>query len=85
MNDETAIHHDPAGKLLHMGREIADFFKTYPPDDAAARIANHINRFWTPKMREDFLAASKDKATELPPQLVAARNAIKRKKNDQEK
>jgi formate dehydrogenase subunit delta len=80
MNDELTIHHDPKGKLLHMAREIADFFKTYPQEDAAARIANHINRFWTPNMREDFLAASKDKGQDLPPQLMAARDSIKRKK-----
>jgi formate dehydrogenase subunit delta len=80
MNDEAPIHHDPAGKLLHMAREIADFFKTYPQDNAAALIANHINRFWTPKMREDFLAASQDKGQDLPPQLMAARGSIKRKK-----
>jgi formate dehydrogenase subunit delta len=80
MSDETTIHHDPAEKLLHMGREIADFFKTYPPDEAAARIANHINRFWTPKMREAFLAASQEKGQDLAPQLMAARDAIKRKK-----
>jgi formate dehydrogenase subunit delta len=78
MNSETAIHEDPGEKLIRMAREIADFFKAYPEDKAAASIANHINRYWTPKMREQFLAAIEAPERTVPPLLLAAKGAIKR-------
>jgi formate dehydrogenase subunit delta len=82
MNPETAVHADPAEKLIRMAHEIAEFFKSYPEDKAAASIANHINRYWTPKMREEFLAAAEEKGKLSPPPLDAARGAIKRKKHE---
>jgi formate dehydrogenase subunit delta len=80
MNSAAAAHGDPAEKLIRMAYEIAEFFKSYPEDRAAASIANHINRYWTPKMREEFLAAAEQKGKLSPPPLDAARGAIKRKK-----
>ncbi len=43
-------------------------------------IAGHINKFWTPKMREDFLAAAAEPGQGLPPLVTAAREKIKRRK-----
>jgi len=78
MNSETAIHDDPGEKLIRMAREIADFFKAYPEDKAAALIAHHINRYWTPKMRRQFLAAIETPGRSFPPLLLAAKTGIKR-------
>ncbi len=69
-------------KLIRMAREIAEFFMAYPQERAAASIASHINRFWTPKMREEFLAAYGEASPDLSPLLRAARGEIKRRKND---
>lgn len=78
---ESEAHAEAAqAKLIRMATEIADFFKFYPEDKAIAAIANHINRYWTPKMREEFLAASGQPGQKLPPLLEATRGAIKRKK-----
>ena len=41
-------------KLTMMANQIAQFFKSYPHDEAVAGIAHHIEAFWTPKMREVF-------------------------------
>ncbi len=83
MNIET--NHFPGaegpGKLIRMAQEIAAYFKSYPEEKAAAAIADHINHFWTPKMREEFLAALDEPGRQAPPLLVAARGAIKRRKN----
>ncbi|HET7412827.1 MAG TPA: formate dehydrogenase subunit delta [Pararhizobium sp.] len=38
-------------KLVHMANQIASFFHTLPHEDAAARTADHINKFWEPRMR----------------------------------
>jgi formate dehydrogenase subunit delta len=68
-------------KLIRMAVEIADFFKSYPDERAAREIAEHINHYWTPKMREAFLAAAKQPEHRLPPLLMAASQNIKTKKS----
>jgi formate dehydrogenase subunit delta len=37
---------------VRMANQIADFFKGYGHDDAVKEIADHINRFWEPRMRK---------------------------------
>jgi formate dehydrogenase subunit delta len=74
----SAFEHDPAAKLSRMARQIADNYHAEPLDKAAAAIAVHINKFWTPKMREDLLAAAP--GGNFPPALEAALGAIKRRK-----
>jgi len=72
------IAHDPAAKLLRMAVQIADYYKAYG-DKAPEAIAGHINKFWSPKMREDFLAAADGRTLEPSP-LEAARALVKRRK-----
>lgn len=36
---------------VRMANQIAAFFKGYGHDDAVKEIADHINRFWEPRMR----------------------------------
>ena len=48
--------HDNHARPLRMAQQIADFFRSYPQDEAARAIADHINQFWTPRMRADFAA-----------------------------
>jgi formate dehydrogenase subunit delta len=74
----SEIEHDTGGKLLRMAGQIADFYKN-SGDKAAEAIATHINKFWTPKMREDFLTAAVGRTLE-PPALEAARGLVKRRK-----
>ncbi len=37
-----------------MANQIAQFFGSYPHDEAVAGIASHIEAFWAPKMIEDL-------------------------------
>jgi formate dehydrogenase subunit delta len=37
--------------LVRMANQIADFFKVQPEADAAAGAADHIRKFWDPRMR----------------------------------
>jgi formate dehydrogenase subunit delta len=73
-------HNDNKAKLIRMASEIAAYFHAYPEDKAVEAIASHINHFWTPKMREEFVAAVDEPGTPLPPLVAAARGGIKRKK-----
>lgn len=67
---EAADHHaENVAKLRRMAGQIADFFKSYPEEEAAASVADHINQFWTGRMRGDFLAAFASRPEDLPPLL----------------
>jgi len=71
--DLTTDHHaENVEKLQRMAGQIADFFKAYPEEEAAASVADHINQFWTGRMRGDFLAAFAARPEDLPPLLRRA-------------
>jgi formate dehydrogenase subunit delta len=43
--------------LIRMANRIGDFFEAMPdPDEARDGIANHLRRFWEPRMRSEMLA-----------------------------
>ena len=74
MNDFAQDH---AAKLAAMANQMADFFKSYPQDQASASIAEHINQFWGRKMRTDFLAAFRADNPALHPLVAKALPHIK--------
>jgi hypothetical protein len=37
-------------KLVRMANQIGDFFAALPEAEGVAGAANHLQRFWTPKM-----------------------------------
>jgi formate dehydrogenase subunit delta len=43
-------------KLAYMANQIGKFFAHQPHDKAVAAVANHIDKFWDPRMRRDILA-----------------------------
>ena len=43
-------------KLVHMANQIGKFFTSQGPDKAEAGIAQHIARFWDPRMRAAIFA-----------------------------
>ncbi|MDR2852256.1 MAG: formate dehydrogenase subunit delta [Burkholderiaceae bacterium] len=85
MNQDVHLYtdRDNQAKLIRMAGEIAAYFRAYPAEKAARSVADHINRFWTPKMREDFLAAAAESGQALAPLLQTACARIKRKKAEQ--
>lgn len=43
--------------LIKMANRIGDFFEAMPEaDEARDGIANHLRRFWEPRMRAEMLA-----------------------------
>ena len=42
--------------MIRMANQISDFFKSYTEKEAIAGIADHISKFWEPRMRKDFFA-----------------------------
>lgn len=49
------MHYDTM-KLIHMAKQMADFFRNQPDRPAAEAVAAHINDNWSPQMRSDFVA-----------------------------
>jgi len=43
-------------KLAYMANQIGKFFAHQPHDKAVAAVANHIDKFWDPRMRREILA-----------------------------
>ena len=43
-------------KLVRMANQIGDYFRTLPEAEATAGAADHLRRFWTPKMRAEIVA-----------------------------
>jgi formate dehydrogenase subunit delta len=55
-----------------MGNDIARQFAHLAPDEAAAAIAAHIDRFWDPRMRAALHALIASGDDTLDPLLVGA-------------
>jgi formate dehydrogenase subunit delta len=43
-------------RLIHMANQIGMFFKAQDPADAPGRIAEHLRKFWDPRMRRAIVA-----------------------------
>ena len=41
-------------KLVRMANQIATFFESKPHEEGVAGVAEHINKFWEPRMRRQF-------------------------------
>jgi formate dehydrogenase subunit delta len=57
----SAPAHGSGEHLAKMANDIADFFRSEPErKDAVAGIANHIAKFWTPRMRQKLVDFERD-------------------------
>ena len=59
--------------LIVMANKIGQFFAAQPDrDEALAGIAEHIRKFWVPRMRSEILAAVGTEAGANISEIVAA-------------
>jgi formate dehydrogenase subunit delta len=62
--------------LVEMANRIGEFFESMPDhDEALAGIADHVRRFWEPRMRRAILATLDDAAASEP-MLPIVREAL---------
>ncbi|WP_136619928.1 MULTISPECIES: formate dehydrogenase subunit delta [Mesorhizobium] len=61
-------------KLVRMANQIADFFHSKPREEGIAGVAEHINKFWEPRMRRQLFEML-DGGTENFNELVVAASA----------
>ncbi len=64
--------------IVRMANQIAAFFKSYGPDEAAKEVATHINNYWEPRMREHFFKVLSTNGNEFNPLVVAAAALIRK-------
>lgn len=62
----------PDEKLAYMANQVAKFFAAQGEERAAKGVADHLQRFWNPDMRRDFLAAAAKDSSNLHPAVIAA-------------
>ena len=74
-----ATHSQETGEhLVAMANDIGNYFRIQGRDAAIAGIANHIQRYWTPRMRQKlnaYLAQGHGGLDELPRAAVERLNA----------
>ena len=54
-------------KLVYMANQIGKFFAHRGEDEAVAAIADHLVKFWDPRMRKAILAGLEEEGSRLDP------------------
>jgi len=62
-------------KMVHMANQIALFFAAYPHDEAVAGVADHLKKFWEPRMRRQLAAHLATGGADLHPLVIEAAQA----------
>ncbi|WP_378944720.1 formate dehydrogenase subunit delta [Mesorhizobium sp. ANAO-SY3R2] len=65
-------------KLVYMANQIATFFASKPHDEGVAGVAEHINKFWDPRMRRQFFEMVDAGGAGMKPLVIEAAAKIKR-------
>jgi formate dehydrogenase subunit delta len=67
--------------MVRMANQIGTFFKSYDEKDALEGIADHISKFWEPRMRRDFFAHIDKGGEGLDALVQKAASGVKRPKS----
>jgi formate dehydrogenase subunit delta len=72
--------HAAAGiaKIVRMANQIGTFFQSKPHDEGVAGVAEHINKFWEPRMRRHFFEVVDSGGNGLIPIVLDASETIRR-------
>ncbi|RUV30228.1 MULTISPECIES: formate dehydrogenase subunit delta [unclassified Mesorhizobium] len=71
-------------KLVRMANQIAAFFHSKPREEGIAGVAEHINKFWEPRMRQQFFEMLDSGTENFDGLVVAASARIKRPKTPEQ-
>lgn len=64
-------------KMISMANQIAGFFHTQPGTDQAAKVADHLNDFWAPRMRAQLVAYVEGGGQGLDPLVIEAMGMVR--------
>lgn len=79
-SSENSTHKSTPDKLVYMANQIGKFFVTQGSEKASAAIAEHLRKFWDPRMRATIIAHLDAGGAGLDPQ---ARNAVEKLRSAQ--
>jgi formate dehydrogenase subunit delta len=65
-------------KLVHMANQIGQFFASQRHEDAVASIADHLKKFWDPRMRAAIVAHLDQGGAGLDPLVLQAVKDLRR-------
>ena len=65
-------------KIVRMANQIATFFNSQPEAERVKGVANHINKFWEPRMRREFFALVDTGGEGFMPLVMAASGHVNR-------
>ncbi len=76
-HDENHAHSGIA-KIVRMANQIGTFFNSKPHDEGVAGVAEHINKFWEPRMRRHFFEVVDGGGEGLLPIVLDAAASVRR-------
>jgi formate dehydrogenase subunit delta len=65
-------------KLAYMANQIGRFFASQPHDKAVAAIADHLEKFWDPRMRGTIVAQYDEVRDQLDPLVQEAMGKLRK-------
>lgn len=68
--------------MVRMANQIASFFASYPHDEGVNGTADHINKFWEPRMRAQLFAHLAKGGEGLAPLVTDAAAQIHKPKTE---
>lgn len=77
-HDDDEHRASPRDKIVRMANQIGTFFESKPHDLGVAGVAEHINKFWEPRMRRHFFEMIDAGAEGFRPIVVEASATIRR-------
>jgi formate dehydrogenase subunit delta len=67
-----------SAKIVRMANQIGTFFLSKPHDEGVAGTAEHINKFWEPRMRRHFFEVVDAGGAGMLPIVLEASKTIRR-------
>ena len=73
------MSHDPSAKLVMMANQIGKFFASQREEIRVPGIAEHIKKFWEPRMRNQIFAHLDAGGPGLDPVVKTALETLRQK------
>lgn len=78
MSLENNHAHSSHAKIVRMANQIGTFFESKPHQEGVHGVAEHINKFWEPRMRRHFFEIVDAGGEGLKPIVLEAAPAVRR-------
>ena len=72
------MSHDPSAKLVMMANQIGKFFASQREEIRVPGIAEHIKKFWDPRMRKKIFEHLDNGGAGLKPNVLEAITSLKK-------